>query len=74
MQDRLANMEPFQTRGYPMADVEGTPAQDDPQMWAWMQSHRDEMALMHQHWGDTAWMHTHLTDWSWMQGHWDDMR
>jgi hypothetical protein len=48
-------------------------ANQNPQMWSWMQSHWSEMALMHQHWGDTAWMRTHLPDWTWMQARWNSM-
>lgn len=48
-------------------------ARQNAQMWSWMQSHWDEMALMHQHWGDVSWMRENLSDYGWMQDHWSDM-
>jgi len=46
---------------------------ENPRMWAWMQSHWDEIATMQEHWGDVPRMQTHMTDWASMQSHRDDM-
>jgi hypothetical protein len=59
----------------PMSDQRAAAnwAQQNAQMWSWMQSPWDEMVLMHKHWGDNAWMQTHLADWNWMRDHWEAM-
>ena len=48
-------------------------AQQNPQMWSWMQAHWDEMTQMYQHWGDSSWMRANLPDYAWMQAHWSGM-
>ena len=71
----LASCSSSASRPIPTGDQQSASswAQQNPQMWSWMQAHWDEVTLMHQHWGDVSWMREHLPDYAWMQGYWGDM-